>query len=136
MVEKKVKGRKRHIMTDTMGNSLTVKVHAANIHDTMSGCHVYQAAKNKYPSIQGGCGDEGYRGTFVEFVRVKYGETIDIAEKIKPKQWQIMPKRWRVERTFGWANWSRILSRDYEIKTIYQENAFMVSHLHTLLKRY
>jgi putative transposase len=43
---KKVTGRKRHIATDTMGNLLTVKVHAANIHDTMSGCHVYQAAKN------------------------------------------------------------------------------------------
>ena len=87
-------------MTDTMRNLLTVKVHAANINDTMSGCHIYQAAKNKYPSIQGCCGDEGYRGTFVEFVRVKYGETIDIAEKIKPKQWQIMPKRWRVEPRF------------------------------------
>ena len=56
-----------------MGNLLVVKVHAANIHDTISGCHVYQAAKNKYPSIKGGCADEGYRGTFVEFVNVKYG---------------------------------------------------------------
>ena len=70
---------------------LVVKVHAANIHDTMSGCHVYQAAKNKYPSIKGGCADESYRGTFVKFVKVKYGETIDISEKIKPKQWHIMP---------------------------------------------
>jgi len=60
--EKKVKVRKRHIMTDIMGNLLVVKVHAANIHDTMSGCHVYQAAKNKYPSIKGGYADESYRG--------------------------------------------------------------------------
>ena len=41
-------------MTDIMGNMLAVKVHAANIHDTMSGCHVYQSAKNKYPDIEGG----------------------------------------------------------------------------------
>ena len=136
MGEKKVKGRKRHIMTDIMGNLLVVKVHAANIHDTMSGCHVYQAAKNKYPSIKGACADEGYRGTFALFVMVKYGDTIDISEKIKSKGWQVLPKRWRVERTFAWVNWSRLLSKDYEIKTIYEENAFMVSHLHTLLKRY
>ena len=134
--EKKVKGRKRHIATDIMGNLLIVKVHAANIHDTMGGCHVYQAVKQKYSSIKGGCADAGYRGTFVEFVKVKYGETIDISEKIKPKEWEILPKRWRVERTFAWANWSRILSKDYAIKTIYEENDFMISHLHTLLKRY
>jgi len=119
-----------------MGNLLVIKVHAANIHDTMSGCCVYQAVKEKYPSIEGGCVDEGYRGTFIEFVKVKYGETIDVSEKIKPKQWEILPKRWRVERTFSWANWSRILSKDYEIKAIYAENDFMISHLHTLLKRY
>ncbi|MCL1969978.1 MAG: hypothetical protein FWF66_00690 [Candidatus Bathyarchaeota archaeon] len=45
-----------------MGNLLVVKVHAANICDTMSGCHVYQAVKSKFSSIMGGCGDAGYRG--------------------------------------------------------------------------
>jgi putative transposase len=119
-----------------MGNLLVVKVHAANIHDTMGGCHVYQAAKNKYFSIKGACVDAGYRGTFVDFVKTKYGDMVDVSEQIKPKQWQILPKRWRVERTFAWANWSRILSKDYEIKAIYQENSFMVSHLLTLLRRY
>jgi hypothetical protein len=72
----------------------------------------------------------------VEFVKVAYGEVVDIVEKIKPKQWQILPKRWCVERTFAWTNWSRILSKDYEIKTVYEENSFMISHLHTLLRRY
>jgi putative transposase len=133
MGEKKVKGRKRHIVTDIMGNLLAIKVHAANIHDTMSGCHVYQA---EYFSLKGVCGDAGYRGTFIDFVKTKYGNIVDISEQIKPKQWSILPKRWRVERTFSWANWSRILSKDYEIRTIYQENIFMISHLHTLLKRY
>jgi putative transposase len=119
-----------------MGNLFAVKVHAANIHDTMSGCHVYQAAKAKYLSIRGGCGDAGYRGTFVEFVRVKYGELIDISERIKSKVWQVLSRRWCVERTFAWAIWSRILSKDCEIKAVYEENAFMISHLHTLLRRY
>jgi len=98
--------------------------------------NLYGILGNKYLTIRGGCGDEGYRGMFVEFVKVKYGEVVDIVEKIKSKRWQVLPKRWCVERTFVWANWSRILSKDYEIKTVYEENAFMISHLHTLLRRY
>ena len=129
---KKGKGRKRHIVTDTMG---TIKVHAANIHDTMGGCHVYQSAKNKYPDIKGACADEGYRGTFVDFVNIKYGNKVDISEKIKPKEWSILPKRWIVERTFAWANNSRRLSKDYEILVVSEENIFMISQLHTISKR-
>ena len=133
--EKKVKGRKRHIITDIMGNMLKVKVHAANIHDTMSGCHVYQSAKNKYLDIEGACGDEGYKGTFVDFVKTKYENKVDISEKIKPKQWEILPKRWVVERTFSWMNNSRRLSKDYEITVESEETFVMISHLHTLLRR-
>ena len=118
-----------------MGNLLVVKVHAANIHDTMGGCHVYQAAKSKYPTIEGVCVDEGYKGTFVKFVQVKYGDKVDVSEKIKPKQWEILPKRWRVERTFSWFNNARRLSKDYEILTSSEENICMISHIHTLLKR-
>ena len=130
-----MKGRKKHIITDTMGNLLAVKVHAANIHDTKGGCHVYQAAKNKYPDIEGACGDEGYRGTFFDFVTIKYSNTVDISEKIKPKEWEILPKRWVVERTFAWMSNSRRLSKDYEITTESAEAFVMISHLHTLLRR-
>jgi putative transposase len=133
---KKVNGRKRHIVTDIIGNLFAVKVHAANIHDTMSGCHVYQAAKNKCLSIRGGVVGEGYCGMIVEFVRVKYGVVVDIVERIKSKRWQVLSMRWCVERTFVWAIWSRILSKDYEIKAVYEASVFMVSHLHTLLRRY
>lgn len=130
---KKIKGRKKHIATDTCGHLLTVKVHAANIHDTMSGCHVFRAAQNKYPTIQGGCGDEGYRGTFVDFCAAN-GIKIDISKKIKDG-WRVLAKRWCVERTFAWANNSRRLSKDYEISVSSAENFFYVSHSHTLLKR-
>ena len=62
---KKVKGRKRHVVSDTMGNLLAVKVHAANIHDTVAGEIVFKAAYSKYPSIKGCGADAGYRKTFV-----------------------------------------------------------------------
>jgi putative transposase len=96
---------------------------------------VYQEAKMKYPSLKGCSADAGYRGTFVDFVRTKYRDDVEISMQITPKQWTILPKRWRVERTFGWFNNSRRLSKDYEILTSTEENMCMISHLHTLLKR-
>ena len=66
---KRVKGRKRHAVTDTMGNLLAVKVHAANIHDTVTGEAVFRAAYAKYPSIKGCAADAGYRKTFVNALK-------------------------------------------------------------------
>lgn len=117
-----------------MGNLLAVIVHAANVHDTISGMMPFGIARKKYPTIRGVCADAGYRGTFREFVE---GSDLkcDISEKIKPKGWQILPKRWRVERTFSWFSHSRRLSKDYEILPDTEESLCMISHLHTLLKR-
>jgi putative transposase len=130
----KTKGRKRHIVTDTMRNLLFVKVHAANIHDTVAGGDVFKGALTKYPSIKGCCGDERYRKTFVNFVLL-LGRTVKISEKIKPKGWAVLPQRWVVERTLSWLNNSRRLSKDYEILVSSEENLIIISHLHTLLKR-
>ena len=132
---KKVKGRKRHIVTDTMGNLLAITVHAANIHDTVGGTDVYDKAIEAYPSIQGVCGDMGYRKTFANHVAAT-GRTCDITEKIKPKEWKITPKRWIVERTFAWASHSRRLSKDYEINASSEAAWFTISHCHTILKRF
>jgi len=132
---KKVKGRKRHIVVDTMGNLLAISVHAANIHDTKSGITPAKKAYEKYSKIQKFCGDDGYRKSFEEDVLEQLGLGVDISKCIKPK-FEVLPLRWLVERTFSWVNHSRRLSRDYEIKTQHQENIFMISHLHTLLKRY
>jgi len=133
-VEKKVKGRKRHIVVDVIGNLLSIVVHAANIHDTKSGIDPAKKAFEKYPTIERFCGDEGYRKSFEENVLSELGLGVDISEKIVPG-WAIIPKRWVVERTFAWANNSRRLSKDYEITTASEEAFFMISHLHTLLRR-
>ena len=135
MVGKKVKGRKRHIVVDTMGNLLAITVHAANIHDTKSGINPAKKAYEKYPTIQKFCGDDGYRKSFEEDVSVHLGLGVDISKRIKP-EFEVLPLRWIVERTLSWANHSRRLSKDYEIKTVHEENMFIISHLHTLLKRY
>ena len=132
---KKIKGRKRHIVVDIMGNLLSVCVHAANIHDTKAGINPAKKAYEKYPSIERFCGDEGYRNSFEMDVLCEFGLGVDISKRIKPV-FEILPKRWIVERTFAWANHSRRLSKDFEIKTEHEENIFMISHLHTLIRRY
>ena len=118
-----------------MGNLLVVRVHAANIHDTKSGIEPARKAVKKYPTIKGFCADAGYRKTFVFLVHMMLGLLVDILERINPG-FEIFPKRCVAERTFAWVNNSRRLSKDYEIKMVHSENMFMISHLHTLLKRY
>ena len=59
---------------------------------------------------------------------------VDISPKIKGEGFQIILKRWIVERTFAWLNYSRRLSKDYEIKTKSEEAMIIISHIHTLIK--
>lgn len=117
-----------------MGNLLAITVHAANIHDTKSGIKSAKSAFEKHPTFQKFCGDPCYRKTFEEDVLEQLGLGVDISKRIKP-QFEVLPKRWVVERTFAWSDNSRRLSKDFEIKTIYAENMFMISQ-HTLLRRY
>ena len=133
-VGKKVKGRKRHIVTDTQGHLLHVKVHAANEHDTIAGCLVFEEALCKYPSLLGVCADAGYRGTFVDYVQLYLTCLVEIVERL-PAGWRLLPKRWIVERTLAWLNPFRRLSKDYEITTASEEAFVTLAHSRLLLKR-
>ena len=118
-----------------MGNLLSAVVHAANVHDTVAGIGPARLAAESYPSIERFCADAGYRGTFVLDVDEILGLGVDISEKIRPHAWEKLPWRWVVERTFGWLNHSRRLSKDYEITVASAEAVIKISHFHTLLKR-
>ena len=134
MVEKKIKGRKRHIVTDTQGHLLHIKVHAANIHDTKAGCFVFNEVKAKFPSIKGFSADEGYRGTSKDHVEKIMGLKIEISKKIKDG-WAVLAKRWVVERTFAWGNNFRRLSKDFEILSVSAENMFRIAMIQIVLKK-
>jgi hypothetical protein len=108
-------------------------VHAANIHDTKSGINPARQAFERYPTIEKFCGDDGYRKSFEEDVLSILRLEVDISKRIKP-QFEVLPKRWVVERTFGWLGNSRRLSKDYEIRTSSAEAMISISHLHTLLR--
>ena len=117
-----------------MGNLLAIVVHAANIHDTKSGITVAKRALEIYPSIRGFCGDAGYRKTFENDVADILGLGVDISERIT-SQWQILPKRWVVERTLAWMNNSRRLSKDYEISIDSAQAMCIISALRVLISR-
>ena len=71
-----------------------------------------------YPTIQAGCADGGYRGTFKNTFEEFHHIRIDISMQIKErKEFQVIPKRWVVERTFAWLNFSCRLSKDYELSS-------------------
>ena len=132
--EKKVKGRKRHVVTDTQGHLLHVKSHEANTHDTVAGCLVFEEALEKYPSLQGVCADAGYRGTFSLYVQEFLLCAVEIVQRLGVP-WLVQPKRWVVERTFAWMNAYRRLDKDVEIKTERQEAQFTIAHCRLLLRR-
>jgi putative transposase len=125
---KKVKGRKRHIVVDILGNLLHVSVHAANHSDTVAAGPVLERAAEKHPTIKAFSGDAGYRGTAVTFVDETLGLELHISQKIKD-QWAVLPKRWVVERTFAWLGLFRRLSKDVEILTATAENMIRIAML-------
>jgi len=123
---KKVKGHKRHIIVDVLGNLLHVQVHAANISDTKAAGNVFERTSEKHPSIDACSGDAGYRGTAVTFVKKVLNMTLHISMKIKDG-WAVFPKHWVVERTFAWLNNFRRLAKDFEILPATAENMIRIA---------
>lgn len=116
-----------------MVNLLDVVVHTANLHDTKSGILVARKVMVQFPTIKAFSADAGYRKSFEEMIIEEFGCPVDISEKIKGS-WQIIPKRWVVERTFSWLNHSRRLAKDVE-KSVLSEVAFIkISHISRLLR--
>jgi hypothetical protein len=109
-------------------------VHAANIHDTVSGQVVFYEACNKYPTIKGVCADEGYRKTTENFIKKVMKKVINISKHIS-QEWCLLPKRWVVERTFSWLNPYRRLSKDFETSVSSAEHYVMIAHSMVLIKR-
>ena len=132
---KRIKGRKRHIVTDTQGHLLHVEVHAANTHDTIAGGSAFRSALEKYPTLQGVCVDAGYRGTTVEFVRSVLNKTIVVSKRITAG-WAVLAKRWVVERTFAWLNGFRRLAKDFEMTASSAASYVIIAHSMMLLKRF
>jgi len=115
---KKIKGRKRHIVTDTMGLVQGVIVSAANVYDGKPGIRLFGKIKTLLERVEMVFADGSYRGSFEQFVKDLIAAQVDISSRPPSEKGFVPIKiRWVVERTFGWFNFFRRLSKDYE-KTV------------------
>lgn len=112
---KKVKGRKRHIVTDTLGLLLLVVVHGADVQDRAGTRTVFARLAEVCPTLRRIWADAGYRGTLVEWVATHCPWVLEIVCRPKgQKGFVVLPRRWVVERTLAWLSRNRRLSKDYE----------------------
>lgn len=133
---KKTKGRKQHIITDTLGLILVVVIHAANIHDSKGAFDVISNLRGRFPRLKKIVADGGYRGELIENVKKAFGWVLEIV--LRPdaaKKFTVLPKRWIVERTFSWFESFRRLSKDYEVLPETSQTMIYLTMIQIMLNR-
>lgn len=117
---KKTKGRKRHIAVDVLGFLLAVVVHSAAIDERRGAKLLMQRVRQWFLALLKVWADGGYTGNALQDWFLSVCQCILEIVKRPRKKFQIVKWRWIVERSFGWLNWQRRLSKDYEY---YEESA-------------
>lgn len=133
---KKINGRKRQVVVDTLGLVWAVVVHAANLPDTVMGCKLLEQLNKRFIRLKRILVDAGYKGTFMDQVVAELGVEAEISSR-PPTEKGFVPiaKRWVNERTFGWFNFFRRLSKDYEHTTKSAEAMILLANCSIVLQR-
>lgn len=133
---KKVKGRKRHLLVDTQGLVLAVMVMTAAIQDRDGAKLLLSKIKDLLPRLRLIWADGGYTGALIKWAQSVGGWVLKIVKRTdKAKGFVLLARRWVVERTFGWLNRSRRLSKDYERLTVSSEAFIYLSMIFLMSKR-
>jgi putative transposase len=133
---KKTKGRKRHIIVDTLGLLLGVVVHSAGIQDRDGAKLVFKKIKGIFFRLILIWADGGYAGKLIDWVKAQINLELKIIKRnTELKGFHILPKRWIVERTFAWFHKYRRLSKDYEYLTDTSENMLYIAMIHIMCRR-
>ena len=133
---KKINGRKRHVLVDVLGLVLAVIVLAANIQDRDAGWRLLAALHRTIPSMTKLWADGAYAGEFVRRAHDELNIDVDIVKKPADMHaFKLLPHRWVVERTFGWFNRERRLSKDYERLPATTEALVRVSMIRLMTRR-
>ena len=132
---KKIVGRKRTIVTDTLGLLLAVIVLAASATDNNAGIAAINQAKANHPTIVKTWVDTGFKNKFIE-----HAATLGIDAEVVPRNEQVRgfsvtPRRWVVERTIGWLMFHRRLARDYETLDASSEAMVQIAMIDNVSKR-
>jgi putative transposase len=134
---KQIKGRKRQIVVDSHGFLDGVLVTEANASERLGAIVVLSAAKAQLRQLEGVWVDQGESGPqFAQAVQQVCGEGIKVKViERRSKSFEPLPKRWIVERTFGWLNRFRRLSKDYEVYSEVSEAMIYCSLMRLMAKR-
>jgi transposase len=137
---KRTRGRKRHIVTDTLGMLLAVMVTSASVQDRHGGKAILERVADRFRSIALIWADAGYANSIdaglVTWARTAIGVVLEIVKRSDDvKGFQVLPRRWVVERTFGWLIRSRRLSRDYERLTSHSEAMIKIAMIRLMAIR-
>ncbi len=133
---KKVNGRKRHILVDTIGLLIIVKVLAAHIQDRDGAKLLLAEVKERMPRLHLIWADGGYRGKIITWVATTCLWLMQVVKRNDDVQgFKVLPRRWVVERTFAWLSRNRRLSKDYERLCETSEAWIYTAMIHLMLKR-
>ncbi len=132
---KKIKGRKRHICVDVMGLLLCVIVHSAGIQERAGARMLMLKLMVAYQGIKIIWADGGYSGSPLKtWVKKLFNVVWEVVKRPR-KVFKIVKFRWIVERTFGWMNYQRRLSKDYEYSIASAEAWIKLAAINTMIRR-
>jgi putative transposase len=133
---KQIKGRKRNVLVDTLGLLLFVVVCAASLQDSDAAEYIIRETEGRFPRLRTILVDQGYAQWFVELAKRWFNYAIEIVQRPKNQRgFVVQPLRWKVERTFGWFNWDRLLSKEYERTTESSESDLYLASIRLMLRR-
>ena len=134
---KKVNGRKRFILTDTLGLLMGILIVGANVGERKGAEKLFGQVQGKYPRLQKVLADQGFDGEkYVTRIERAFGFVFEIVNKaLGVGGFQVQPKRWIVERTFGWLIWNRRLVKDYEENTEVSKAIIQLAMIRLMLKQ-
>ena len=134
---KKIKGRKRHIVTDTEGHLVGLQVHPADIQDRDGAPSVIASIRRLYPWLRHLFADAGYAGDKLNDALARLGQwTVELIKRSdSTKGFKVLPRRWVVERTFAWLGRCRRLAKDFETTIASAIAWILVAHIRILMRR-
>lgn len=133
---KRVRGRKRHLVVDVLGLVLVVMVHSAGLQDRQGAKAVLTALAAQFPGLQLIWADGGYAGKLVEWVSAVLRRSLCIVKRPRHTPgFRVLQWRWIVERTFGWLNRSRRLSKDFEALPETTETWIRIAMIQVMVRR-
>lgn len=134
---KKIKGRKRHIVTDTLGLMVGLDVHGTDIQDRDGAPGLLNSIRASWPWLRHVFADGGYAGPKLKGRLDKLGRwTLEIVKRSDTAQgFEVLPRRWVVERTFAWLGRCRRLAKDFERTVASAEAWCLIAHIRLLTRR-